>query len=109
MIFDSHTHLNAEQFNEDIPETIQRAQEMGVTKMAVVGFDTPTIEKSLQLSHDYPNIYSIIGWHPTEAGSYTKEIENKLIPPTVSKQMIPTFMIKVVAGDNRAEILETRK
>ena len=78
MIFDSHTHLNAEQFNEDIPETIQRAQEMGVTKMAVVGFDTPTIEKSLQLSHDYPNIYSIIGWHPTEAGSYTKEIENKL-------------------------------
>ena len=55
MIFDSHTHLNAEQFNEDIPETIQRAQEMGVTKMAVVGFDTPTIEKSLQLSHDYPN------------------------------------------------------
>lgn len=23
-------------------------------------------------------IYSIIGWHPTEAGSYTKEIENKL-------------------------------
>ena len=54
MIFDSHTHLNAEQFNEDIPETIQRAQEMGVTKMAVVGFDTPTIEKSLQLSHDYP-------------------------------------------------------
>ena len=50
MIFDSHTHLNAEQFNEDIPETIQRAQEMGVTKMAVVGFDTPTIEKSLQLN-----------------------------------------------------------
>ncbi len=60
MIFDSHTHLNAEQFNEDIPETIQRAQEMGVTKMAVVGFDTPTIEKSLQLSHDYPNIGSIL-------------------------------------------------
>ena len=22
MIFDSHTHLNAEQFNDDIPETI---------------------------------------------------------------------------------------
>ncbi|MBE6171969.1 MAG: hydrolase TatD, partial [Enterococcus faecium] len=78
MIFDSHTHLNAEQFNDDIPETIQRAEELGVTKMAVVGFDTPTIEKSLMLSQDYPNIYSIIGWHPTEAGSYTKEIENKL-------------------------------
>lgn len=78
MIFDSHTHLNAEQFNDDIPETIERAKELGVTKMAVVGFDTPTIEKSLQLSNDYSNIYSIIGWHPTEAGSYTKDIEKKL-------------------------------
>ncbi|MFB8465418.1 TatD family hydrolase [Enterococcus hirae] len=78
MIFDSHTHLNAEQFNDDIPETIERAKELGVTKMAVVGFDTPTIEKSLQLSHDYSNIYSIIGWHPTAAGSYTKDIEKKL-------------------------------
>ena len=37
MIFDSHTHLNAEQFNEDIPETIQRAQRNGgKRKMAVV-------------------------------------------------------------------------
>lgn len=78
MIFDSHTHLNAEQFNDDIPETIERAKELDVTKMAVVGFDTPTIEKSLQLSHDYSNIYSIIGWHPTEAGSYTKDVEKKL-------------------------------
>ncbi|WP_429950245.1 TatD family hydrolase [Enterococcus sp. AZ170] len=78
MIFDSHTHLNAEQFNEDIPETIQRAKELGVTEMAVVGFDTPTIEKSLELSQQYKEIQSIIGWHPTEAGSYTPEIEKKI-------------------------------
>ncbi|EOT30750.1 TatD family hydrolase [Enterococcus saccharolyticus] len=78
MIFDSHTHLNAAQFNEDIPETIARANELGVTEMAVVGFDYPTIEKSLQLSQTYPDIYSIIGWHPTEAGSYTKEAEEFL-------------------------------
>lgn len=78
MIFDSHTHLNAEQFKADIPETIQHAKELGVTEMAVVGFDTPTIEKSLQLSQKYKEIQSIIGWHPTEAGSYTPEIEKNL-------------------------------
>lgn len=78
MIFDSHTHLNAEQFNSDIPEVIQRAQEFGVSEMAVVGFDTPTIEKSLALSREYDFIYSIIGWHPTEAGSYTPDIERQL-------------------------------
>lgn len=75
MIFDSHTHLNAEQFNDEIPEVIARAQALGVTEMAVVGFDQPSIEKSLALSQQYPDIYSIIGWHPTEAGSYSPEIE----------------------------------
>lgn len=78
MIFDTHTHLNVEQFTDDIPETIARANELGVTKMAIVGFDTPTIDKSLALSRQYEHLYSIIGWHPTEAGSYTKEIEQQL-------------------------------
>ncbi|MDT2813436.1 TatD family hydrolase [Vagococcus carniphilus] len=78
MIFDTHTHLNVEQFKDEIPEVIERAKELGVTEMAVVGFDTPTIDKSLELSQTYKDIYSIIGWHPTEAGSYTKEIESRL-------------------------------
>lgn len=78
MIFDTHTHLNVEQFKDEIPEVIERAAELDVTEMAVVGFDTPTILKALELSQTYDNIYSIIGWHPTEAGSYTKEIETLL-------------------------------
>lgn len=78
MIFDTHTHLNVAQFSEDIPETVAHARDLGVTEMAVVGFDTPTIEKSLELSRDYEEIYSIIGWHPTEAGSYSKAIESDL-------------------------------
>lgn len=51
MIFDTHTHLNVEQFKDEIPEVMERARELGVSEMAVVGFDTPTIEKSLELSH----------------------------------------------------------
>lgn len=78
MLFDTHTHLNAEQFNNDIPETIKKAAEHDVTRMAVVGFDTPTIDKSLALSQEYDHIYSIVGWHPTESHSYTDAIEEKL-------------------------------
>ncbi|MFL2100947.1 TatD family hydrolase [Desemzia sp. FAM 23989] len=78
MLFDTHTHLNAEQFNDDIPETLTKAAEHDVTRMAVVGFDTPTIDKSLALSQEYDHIYSIVGWHPTESHSYTDAIEEKL-------------------------------
>lgn len=74
-IFDTHTHLNAEQFLNEEAATIQRAHDLGVSEMAVVGFDYPTIDKSLALSATYPEIYSIIGWHPTEAGSYDAQVE----------------------------------
>lgn len=77
-IFDSHTHLNAEQFNGEEAQIVSQAQALGVTEMAVVGFDTPTIAKSLELNQQFPGVYSIIGWHPTEAGSYTSEIERTL-------------------------------
>lgn len=79
MLFDTHAHLNVEQFVEDSEEVIKRAQENGVSKIAVVGFDHETIEKALELSRKHHEIYPIIGWHPTEAGSYTDEVESKLI------------------------------
>lgn len=47
--------------------------------MNIVGFDAETIEKSLALSRQYDELYSTIGWHPTEAGSYTQEVEDMLV------------------------------
>ncbi len=67
MLFDTHTHLNANQFADDLEETITRAREAGVSKMIVVGFDRPTIEKTMELIDRYEMIYGCIGWHPVEA------------------------------------------
>ena len=79
MLFDSHAHLNVKQFAEDEAEVIQRAKEHGVSRIAVVGFNHETIAKALELSKSYEGIYPIVGWHPTEAGSYSDEVEEKLI------------------------------
>ena len=46
MLFDTHAHLNANQFADDLEETIYRAHEAGVSKIIVVGFDRPTIRKN---------------------------------------------------------------
>ena len=78
-IFDTHTHLNVDNFAGKESEEIAFARELGVTKMNIVGFDAETIEKSLVLSHQYDELYSTIGWHPTEAGSYTQEVEDMLV------------------------------
>ena len=75
MIFDTHTHLNVEEFAGREAEEIALAAEMGVTQMNIVGFDQPTIERALELVDEYDQLYATIGWHPTEAGIYTEEIE----------------------------------
>lgn len=37
MLFDTHSHLNAEQFKEDLQEVIVRMKEAGVSYTVVVG------------------------------------------------------------------------
>ncbi|SFF03279.1 TatD family hydrolase [Alteribacillus iranensis] len=76
MLFDTHVHLNIEQFEEDLLETITRAQENGVTLMNVVGFDHATIKKAIQLAEEYEFIYASVGWHPVDAIDMTpKELD----------------------------------
>ncbi|MEJ9269833.1 TatD family hydrolase, partial [Bacillus thuringiensis] len=67
MLFDTHVHLNADQFDEDQEEVIKRAQEAGVKEMVVVGFDEKTIHRALALVERYDFIYAAVGWHPVDA------------------------------------------
>ncbi|WRP06677.1 TatD family hydrolase [Rossellomorea aquimaris] len=67
MLFDTHVHLNAEQFDEDLEEVISRAREAGVENMVVVGFDRPTINRAMELIEQYEFLYASIGWHPVDA------------------------------------------
>lgn len=67
MLFDTHVHLNDEQFNDDLQEVIGRAKEAGVDYMVVVGFNRPTIERAISLVEEYNFLYASVGWHPVDA------------------------------------------
>lgn len=73
MLIDTHVHLNADQYEEDVEEVIERALEADVKKMIVVGFDTKTINKAMELAEAYPFIYAVVGWHPVDAIDCTEE------------------------------------
>ncbi|MFA9414427.1 MULTISPECIES: TatD family hydrolase [unclassified Streptococcus] len=74
-IFDTHTHLNVPTFDGRVADELALAKELGVTTHNVVGFDTPIIERAIELADQHPEIYLTLGWHPTEAGSYTDDTE----------------------------------
>ena len=67
MLFDTHVHLNADQFDEDLEEVLTRAKEAGVETMVVVGFDEKTIHRALSLIETYDFLYAAVGWHPVDA------------------------------------------
>lgn len=78
-LFDTHTHLNADDLYYDTETYIERAIESSVSYMAVVGFDRKTISRSLELSEKYPNLISVVGCHPTEAKNYDAKFEKDLL------------------------------
>ncbi|WP_214269676.1 TatD family hydrolase [Mammaliicoccus lentus] len=73
MLIDTHVHLNADQYDDDLQEVIDRALSEGIDRMFVVGFDTKTIERTMKLIDQYEFIYGIIGWHPVDAIDCTDE------------------------------------
>lgn len=73
MLFDTHVHLNVEQFIDDREETIQRAFDAGVRYMTVVGFDRETIPLAIEIAENYETIYAAVGWHPVDAIDMTEE------------------------------------
>lgn len=73
MLIDTHVHLNAEQYEEDVVEVIESARRAGVNRMVVVGFDTTTIERAIELAETYSFIYAVIGWHPVDAIDCTQK------------------------------------
>lgn len=87
LLFDTHVHLNARQFNDDREEVIQRAFDAGVKYMTVVGFDRETIPLAIEIAEAHETIFAAIGWHPVDAIDMTDEdlrwIEELLEHPKV--------------------------
>uniref|UniRef100_A0A7V5XGI1 TatD family deoxyribonuclease n=1 Tax=Thermodesulfobacterium geofontis TaxID=1295609 RepID=A0A7V5XGI1_9BACT len=85
-LIDTHTHLNfSDFFKRDLEEVIKRAKENYVVHVIVVGIDTNTNKRALELSKLYPNFISpAIGFHPHEVRKI-KEQDYKFLEENIEK------------------------
>lgn len=67
--FDSHTHLDSKDFDEDRDAVIARAYEAGVTRIVNVGATSgfAGAERSIALADSYEFIWATAGIHPHDA------------------------------------------
>ncbi|MCO7176918.1 TatD family hydrolase [Sporolactobacillus kofuensis] len=73
MLFDTHTHINDEAFDADLPAVLDRARAAGVAQMVVVGVDRATIERVFPIIDQHKHIYGAIGWNPEDAIDMTED------------------------------------
>jgi len=66
MIFDTHAHYDAQQFNPDRHEVLSALPEKGVQLVVNPGCDEESSRMSIALAAKYDYIYAAVGWHPEE-------------------------------------------
>ena len=62
---DTHAHIYASQFDDDLGEAISRAKEAGLSHILMPNIDFESIDRMLQLEKDYPDYcIPMMGIHP---------------------------------------------
>ncbi len=73
-LIDTHSHIYADDFSEDISDVIDRAQKNGVQKILLPNIDADSIPKMHSLVTSYPGYcVPMMGLHPTSVTENYKE------------------------------------
>lgn len=64
--FDSHAHLDGKSFSRDLPETIQRARDVGMTGIINVFLGPLRYESGKNMFDAYPEVSFSLGVHPCD-------------------------------------------
>lgn len=64
MLFDTHTHLDQEEFDPIRAEVIARAQVAGVTRIVAVGTTSDASRKCVELAERYASVFAAVGIQP---------------------------------------------
>lgn len=88
MLIDTHTHLDAERFDEDRAAAIARARAAGVERMINVGCDLPSSLRSLGLAQTHPDIFATVGVHPHEAKDAPADFDDQLVALAANPRVV---------------------
>src|SRR5438874_1017392 len=77
MLIETHAHLDYPDFANDLDDVLRRATDAGVTRILTIGTSIESSRRAVDLAEKYPNIFAVIGVHPT----YAEEAGEDVITP----------------------------
>lgn len=67
VLIDTHCHLDAEAFHQDIDEVIRRARDAGVERVLTIGITRATSEAAVVLANRFDSVSAVVGIQPNHA------------------------------------------
>lgn len=77
-LFDSHSHLNDEKFDDDREKVINDIMESGVTNFITAGYSVSSSKKALEIANKYDFIYTTAGISPNDIPQDEDELWKQL-------------------------------
>src|SRR6266513_2639103 len=77
MLIETHAHLDYPDFAHDFDDVIRRANDSVVTRIITIGTSSESSRRAIELAEKYPNVFAVIGVHPT----YAHEAEADVVTP----------------------------
>ncbi len=73
MIFETHAHYDAEQFDQDRESLLESLPSQGIETVVNIGASLEGCKASIELAKRFPHVYAAIGVHPDEVGELNEE------------------------------------
>jgi TatD DNase family protein len=78
VFYDTHAHLSRPEFAADLPEVITRATDAGIARIITIGTDLASSVRAIKLAEEYPNLFAVVGWHPSHAAEAPEDLRPAL-------------------------------
>jgi len=78
VFYDTHAHLDYDDYKPDLAEVLGRARVAGITRIIAIGTDLKSSRRALELAEENEMIHAAVGWHPTNAHEAPADIRPEL-------------------------------
>src|SRR5215468_6350955 len=78
IFYDTHAHLDYPDFAAELDQVVARAQAAGIAKIICIGTDLESSARAVALADRFPNVFAVVGWHPSHATEAPEDIRPAL-------------------------------
>jgi TatD DNase family protein len=78
-LFDTHAHLNDEEFADQLPTVVERAKAAGVERILVIGTTAGDSRRAVNIAQQFENLYAAVGIQPNHVAEAAEGDWNEIL------------------------------